>query len=126
MEDEFPGNRQFCIVGPRPCPWLRCREHMFWIRENLQPRKAGGDNCESILKKYNDSEIVDMIFSWPETCSLDVIGKGPHTLETVGNVLGVTRERIRQIESGNRGSAIHKMKGINRARILRDFYIDSD
>jgi hypothetical protein len=33
------------------------------------------------------------------TCSLDVANDGPHTLEGVAAYLGVTRERIRQIEA---------------------------
>jgi hypothetical protein len=35
----------------------------------------------------------------PESCALDVADRGPHTLKQVGRLLGVTRERIRQIES---------------------------
>jgi DNA-directed RNA polymerase sigma subunit (sigma70/sigma32) len=33
-----------------------------------------------------------------ETCSLDVADKGGITLEEVGEILNLTRERIRQVE----------------------------
>ncbi|MFY3742456.1 sigma factor-like helix-turn-helix DNA-binding protein [Anaeromyxobacter sp. Red801] len=33
-----------------------------------------------------------------ETCALDVADRGPLTLDEVGKILGVTRERVRQIE----------------------------
>lgn len=32
-----------------------------------------------------------------DTCALDVADRGEHTLEEVGEVLGVVRERVRQI-----------------------------
>ena len=41
-----------------------------------------------------------------------------HTLEEVGQIFGVTRERIRQIES----KAIRKLRHPSRAKKIRDFY----
>lgn len=41
-----------------------------------------------------------------------------HTLEEVGQIFGVTRERIRQIES----KAIRKLRHPSRAKRIRDFY----
>jgi RNA polymerase primary sigma factor len=42
-----------------------------------------------------------------------------HTLEEVGKEYGVTRERIRQIET----RAIHRLRYPSRSRILRDYYL---
>ena len=44
-----------------------------------------------------------------ETCSLDVADKGGITLEEVGEILNLTRERIRQVEV--RGLLKLKMDG---------------
>jgi hypothetical protein len=45
-----------------------------------------------------DDEVIDLISHIPETCILDICDSGPHTLEEIAGALGVTRERIRQIE----------------------------
>ncbi|ACI91299.1 RNA polymerase sigma factor RpoD [Afipia carboxidovorans OM5] len=48
-------------------------------------------------------------------------GSGEQTLEAIGNVFGVTRERIRQIEA----KALRKLKHPSRSRALRTF-LESD
>ena len=40
------------------------------------------------------------VWEMPDTCALDVAERGGVTLEDVGRILGLTRERIRQIEVG--------------------------
>jgi hypothetical protein len=53
----------------------------------------------------------------PETCSLDVADRGPHTLEEIARLYGVTRERIRQIEE----KALERLrKRLERARITEE------
>lgn len=46
----------------------------------------------------------------------------PKTLEEVGKVFGLTRNRIRQIEN----KAIRKLRHPSRAKFLKDYYFDSE
>lgn len=57
-----------------------------------------------------EKEILDLRFGFSDNV--------PKTLEVIGNFKGVTRERIRQIES----KAIRKLKHSSRSRVLRNFY----
>lgn len=81
-----PKFRSQCANGPRPCPWVGCRYHLF-----LEQRatKHGG-----LVFNWPDREPWEI----PETCSLDV-STDTHTLEETGHYLNLTRERIRQIEA---------------------------
>ena len=45
-----------------------------------------------------------------------------HTLEEVGKIFNVTRERIRQIEA----KALRKLKHPSRSKKLRDFWIEEE
>lgn len=118
--NEFPGHRHNCILGPRPCPWLRCKEHLFWLRENIGAKKE--NTIEKILGKYTDEEILEIIFTMSQTCSLDALSGGEKTLEEIGEILGITRERVRQIESAEKGnSALKKLRLPKRMAMIKDF-----
>ena len=53
-----------------------------------------------------------------ETCALDVADRGGVTLEEVGRIVGITRERVRQIEV----MALERARGRNtdKAELLED------
>lgn len=99
-----PKYRSQCRNGPRPCPWVGCRYHLYlevtdagtirWthIEEDSLHRRA--IPIEDILR------LVDKTFDdgYP-TCSLDLAEQGGMTLEDVGGTMHLTRERIRQIEA---------------------------
>lgn len=86
LELKRPVTRADCANVPRPCPWVGCRHTLY-----LDVSEAG-----SIHFPHADREPWEMPPS--ESCSLDVAERGGLTLEEVGDVLNVTRERVRQLE----------------------------
>lgn len=79
-----PRYRADCIDGPRPCVYLSCRHHLY-----LEVNDAGG-----IKLNFPDLELDEI----KETCALDVADHGGRTLDEVGALMNVVRERVRQIE----------------------------
>lgn len=82
-----PKTRADCVYGPRPCPFVGCRHHLY-----LEATKAG-----SILINHPDIEPNEMTVS----CSLDLADDGPLSLGQVGAVLNVVRERVRQVQDAS-------------------------
>lgn len=83
-----PGHRTECSPGAgglRPCPYVACKHHLYL---DVNP------NTGSIKLNFPDLEVWEMA----ETCALDVAERGGITLEEVGEILNLTRERIRQVE----------------------------
>ncbi len=83
-KSERPGCRAECVDGPRPCPWVSCRYHLY-----LDINEGTG----SIKFNFPDKEIWEM----EHTCALDVAESGESTFEEIGQALNLTRERIRQL-----------------------------
>ena len=80
-----PKVREECATGMRPCPFVSCKHHLYL---DVNPETG------SIKLNFPDLEVWEM----KETCSLDVADRGGVTLEEVGEILNLTRERIRQVE----------------------------
>jgi hypothetical protein len=91
-----PTCRSQCADAPRPCPFVGCRFHLY-----LGVTPAGG-----LQVNHPGLELEDLA----ETCALDVADRGGVTLEEVGELLGVTRERVRQLET----------RGLERLKVLAD------
>lgn len=87
---ERPRTRGDCLPGgcneARPCPWVSCVWHLAL---DVNP------DTGSIKENFPGREVWEM----RETCSLDVADEGGRTLEEVGEVGNLTRERIRQLET---------------------------
>ena len=79
-----PVRRGDCLRMPRPCPFASCRHH---LAVDVSP---GG----TLKLNFPDVEIEDM----KETCSLDIADRHGVQLEVVGEIMSLTRERVRQIE----------------------------
>jgi hypothetical protein len=86
MEAARPRTRQDCVNGPRPCMFVSCKHHLYL---DVNPETG------SIKLNFPDKEIWEL----DETCALDVADKGGITLEEVGTIMNLTRERIRQVET---------------------------
>lgn len=92
-----PRTRAECGGGQmRPCPFVSCKHHLY-----LDVNPVSG----SVKLNFPDLEVWEM----KETCALDVADRGGITLEEVGEILNLTRERIRQVEV--RGLLRLKMDG---------------
>ena len=80
-----PQTRAECANVSRPCPYVSCKHHLYI---DVNP------NTGSIKVNFPDKEVWELEHS----CSLDVAQQGGITLEEVGEILNLTRERIRQVE----------------------------
>jgi hypothetical protein len=81
---ERPRTRADCENQPRPCPWVSCSHHLY-----LDVTAAG-----SLKLNHPHLEVWEM----RESCLLDVADRGGVTLEQVGEIMNLTRERVRQLE----------------------------
>lgn len=85
LDQERPRTRAQCRCAARPCLWVSCRFHLF-----LDVNQATG----SVKLNFPHLE------PWQlrESCALDLAERGGLTLEDIGALLNVTRERARQLE----------------------------
>jgi hypothetical protein len=107
VEDvERPRTRAECTSGERPCPFVSCKHHLY-----LDVSARTG----AIKLNFPDLEVWEMT----ETCALDVADRGGTTLEEVGAIMNLTRERIRQVEV----KGLAKLAALRDMNALRD-YVD--
>lgn len=101
-----PRARVECLEGERPCPFVSCKHHLY-----LDVSARTG----AIKLNFPDLEVWEMT----ETCALDVADRGGTTLEEVGAIMNLTRERIRQVEV----KGLAKLQALKDMASLRD-YVD--
>lgn len=80
-----PKTRAECMKESGPCPWVACKHHLYL---DVNPETG------SIKINFPDLEPWEL----SETCALDVADRNGITLEEVGEIMNLTRERIRQVE----------------------------
>lgn len=85
LQPKRPPNRSVCEQGVRPCPYVSCRYHLY-----LDVR---GDGVLRI--NFPDREPDEMLAS----CALDMSEDGPRTLDQVAALMGMSKERARQLEA---------------------------
>jgi hypothetical protein len=104
VEINRPVSRDICATGVRPCPYVSCKHHLYL---DVNP------DTGSIKLNFPDLEVWEMA----ETCALDVADRGGITLEEVGEILNLTRERIRQVEV----KGLQKLRAASESLGLKDF-----
>jgi hypothetical protein len=92
-----PKHRGDCVEGPRPCPYVSCKYNLY---VDVNPRTG------SVKMNFPDKELWELA----ETCALDVADRQGITLEEVGVIMNLTRERVRQLE----------MRGLTKLRVIAD------
>jgi len=85
VELDRPRTRADCSAEARPCPWIACKHHLY-----LDINPATG----SIKINFPDREPWEL----EHTCALDIADTGSKTLDEIGEITNLTRERIRQLE----------------------------
>lgn len=103
LESLRPKTRAECEDGPRPCPHVSCRHHLF-----LDVSAKTG----AIKLNFPDLEVWELAVS----CALDVADGGGVTLEDAGAILNLTRERIRQLEL----KALSRLEAVSDMLALRE------
>lgn len=106
-EHTRPHTRGECLQGEhaeRPCPFVSCKHHLYL---DVSPRSGA--------YKLNFPSLE--VWELPESCALDVADRGGTTLEEVGEILNLTRERIRQLET----KGLAKIKALDEMAALMDF-----
>lgn len=78
----LPMTRGDCVNGPRPCPYVSCRYHLY-----LDVTSKGG-----LKLNFPDLEPHEL----NPSCALDVADSGV-TLQGLGRTMNVTKERARQL-----------------------------
>jgi hypothetical protein len=104
-----PKARTECLTMARPCLFVSCRHHLYL---DVNPETG------SVKLNFPDKEVWEL----EETCSLDVADRGGITLEEVGLIMNLTRERIRQVEV----SGLEKLTEVPEEAVGLDAYIDWD
>jgi Sigma-70, region 4 len=97
LEATRPKVRADCAPGPRPCPYVSCKFNLY---VDVNPRTG------SVKMNFPDKELWEIA----DTCALDVADRGGITLEEVGAIMNLTRERVRQLET----------RGLQGLRVIAD------
>ena len=99
-----PTTREECRGEMRPCPWVACKHHLYL---DINPETG------SIKINFPDLEPWEL----KHTCALDVAERGGITLEEVGEIMNLTRERVRQLET----QGLARLQGMDDVTRLHDY-----
>lgn len=101
-----PRTRAECRDMDRPCPFVSCKYHLYI---DVHPVRG------SIKLNFPDVEVWEMT----DTCALDVADRGGITLEEVGEIMNLTRERVRQVET----AGLSRLEALREIERLKDYVL---
>jgi hypothetical protein len=101
-----PSCRGDCATIERPCPYVSCKYHLYI---DVHPVRG------SIKINFPDLEVWEMT----ESCALDIADRGGITLEEVGVIMNLTRERVRQLET----QGLEKLQMADGVERLQDYLL---
>jgi hypothetical protein len=107
-EEEYwrPRSRGECAEMERPCPFVSCKYHLYI---DVHPVRG------SIKVNFPDVEVWDMT----DSCALDIADRGGITLEEVGEIMNLTRERVRQLET----QGLARLQDLDDVSRLHDYVV---
>lgn len=82
-----------CLEEEGPCPYVSCKHHLFL---GVDPRSG---SIKLNFPDLFDDEGTPRLDEMRATCALKVAERDGVTLEVIGELLNLTRERARQIEA---------------------------
>ncbi len=88
-----PQTRADCKNVPRPCPYVSCKFNLYLDADE-----------ETGAIRFNHPGVEP--HELEETCALDVAERGGITLDETAKFVGLTRERVRQIELAAEASLV--------------------
>ena len=80
-----PGGREECRDGPRPCPYVHCKHHLWLV---LATDRLGHRLMRPAVSTVEPHSLT--------TCALDVAER-ERTARQIGELLGITERRVQQI-----------------------------
>ena len=101
-----PTSREECKDMERPCPFVSCKYHLYI---DVHPVRG------AIKLNFPDLEVWEMT----ETCALDVADRSGITLEEVGEIMNLTREQVRQVET----AGLAKLEAMQDIARLKDYIL---
>lgn len=93
-KEERPRTRADCWNSGRPCPFIGCKYNL-WMDVHTRGKSK---NYKPLLKP-NRPDKAPWEMPPGQSCALDIADVGGMTLEDVGDLITLTRERIRQVEN---------------------------
>jgi len=110
--NDVPATRGDCRYGPRPCPHVRCRQHLW--RDDGEERPGNrvamrGEPPTTLAARW-------LLYPLQESCALDIAerverGDREYTVQEIAALMGISVSRLHDI----RRAALEKLRalGIN-------------